>query len=185
MQLEKYIHVESEAIPLDFCDEIIKEYDDDEYERGTINDYETSKYRQCDVIILSDKKIIQKNNKSRNYIDKKIYNIINKNIDKYLQDYATLNFNLKEDTGYQLLRYNIGDYVTEHIDTSSGQHRTLSCTLALNDEYEGGELTFFDSELKYKLKKGDMMIFPSSFTYPHQVLPVLSGTRYSIITWIK
>ena len=93
MQLEKYIHVESEAIPLDFCDEIIKEYDDDEYERGTINDYETSKYRQCDVIILSDKKIIQRNNKSRNNIDKKIYNIINKNIDKYLQDYATLNFN--------------------------------------------------------------------------------------------
>ena len=134
MQLEKYIHVESEAIPLDFCDEIIKEYDDDEYERGTINDYETSKYRQCDVIILSDKKIIQRNNKSRNNIDKKIYNIINKNIDKYLQDYATLNFNLKEDTGYQLLRYNIGDYVTEHIDTSSGEHRTLSCTLALIDE---------------------------------------------------
>ena len=45
MLLKKYIHVESEAIPLDFCDEIIKEYDDDEYERGTINDYETSKYR--------------------------------------------------------------------------------------------------------------------------------------------
>ena len=69
--------------------------------------------------------------------------------------------------------------------TSSGEHRTLSCSLALNDGYEGGELAFFDGELKYKLKKGDMMIFPSSFTYPHQVLPVISGTRYSIITWLK
>ena len=36
MQLEKYIHIESDAVPLDFCDEIVKEYDDDEYERGTI-----------------------------------------------------------------------------------------------------------------------------------------------------
>ena len=45
MQLEKYIHIESDAVPLDFCDEIVKEYDDDEYERGTINDYERSRYR--------------------------------------------------------------------------------------------------------------------------------------------
>ena len=185
MQLEKYIHVESDAIPHNFCDEIIEEFEDHEYERGTINDHERSRYRQCDVIILSDERIIEKNNKSRTRIDKKIYDIINNNIEKYLQDYATLNFNLKEDTGYQLLRYNKGDYVTEHIDTSSGEHRTLSCTLALNDEYEGGELAFFDGELKYKLKKGNMMIFPSSFTYPHQVLPIISGTRYSIITWIK
>ena len=185
MQLENYIHIESDAVPLDFCNEIVKEYDDDEYERGTINDYERSRYRECDVIILSDKKIIEKNNKSRNRIDKKIYDIVNRNIEKYLQDYATLNFNLKEDTGYQLLKYKTGDYVTEHIDTSSGEHRTLSCSLALNDDYEVGELAFFDGELKYKLKKGDMMIFPSSFTYPHQVLPIISGTRYSIITWIK
>ena len=185
MQLEKYIHIESDAIPLNFCDEIIEEFDDHEYERGTINDHERSRYRQCDVIILSDERIIEKNNKSRTRIDKKIYDIINNNIEKYLQDYATLNFNLKEDTGYQLLKYKTGDYVTEHIDTSSGEHRTLSCSLALNDDYEGGELAFFDGELKYKLKKGNMMIFPSSFTYPHQVLPIVSGTRYSIITWIK
>jgi predicted 2-oxoglutarate/Fe(II)-dependent dioxygenase YbiX len=185
MQLENYIHIESDAVPLDFCNEIVKEYYDYEYKRGTINDYERSRYRECDVIILSDKKIIEKNNKSRNRIDKKIYDIVNRNIEKYLQDYATLNFNLKEDTGYQLLKYKTGDYVTEHIDTSSGEHRTLSCSLALNDDYEGGELAFFDGELKYKLKKGDMMIFPSSFTYPHQVLPIISGTRYSIITWIK
>ena len=59
MQLEKYIHVESDAIPLNFCDEIIEEFDDDEYERGTINDYERSRYRQCDVVILSDEKIIR------------------------------------------------------------------------------------------------------------------------------
>ena len=34
-------------------------------------------------------------------------------------------------------------------------------------------------------KKGDLLVFPSSFTYPHEVLPVKSGTRYSIITWIR
>jgi hypothetical protein len=26
-------------------------------------------------------------------------------------------------------------------------------------------------------------MFPSNFMYPHAIKPVLSGTRYSIITW--
>ena len=92
------------------------------------------------------------------------------------------------------VKYTEGMHYNWHSDapymnrTDPGKSRSdFSTTLFLNDpdEYEGGELTFFDSQLKYKLKKGDIMIFPSSFTYPHQVLPVLSGTRYSIITWIK
>ena len=62
MQLEKYIHIESDAVPLDFCDEIVKEYDDDEYERGTINDYERSRYRECAVsythLTLPTKRIV-------------------------------------------------------------------------------------------------------------------------------
>ena len=135
---------------------------------------------------LSTDETLERNLKTRKKIDEKLYDIITKLIKKYLKKYDSLGYvQIKEDTGYMLLRYKTGDYVTEHIDTSSGEHRTLSCSLALNDGYEGGELAFFDGELKYKLKKGDMMIFPSSFTYPHQVLPVISGTRYSIITWLK
>ena len=105
---------------------------------------------------------------------------------KYLKKYDSLGYvQIKEDTGYMLLRYKTGDYVKKHVDTSSDQHRTLSCSLILNDDYEGGEITFLDGEIKPNLKKGDLLIFPSSFTYPHQVLPVTSGTRYSIITWIR
>jgi hypothetical protein len=26
-------------------------------------------------------------------------------------------------------------------------------------------------------------MFPSNFLYPHSVLPVTEGTRYSIVTW--
>ena len=91
---------------------------------------------------------------------------------------------ITEDTGYMLVRYKTGDYVKKHVDTSSDQHRTLSCSLILNDDYVGGEISFFDDK-KLNLKKGDLLIFPSSFTYPHQVLPVKDGIRYSIITWIR
>jgi predicted 2-oxoglutarate/Fe(II)-dependent dioxygenase YbiX len=53
----------------------------------------------------------------------------------------------------------------------------------LNDDFEGGEFVFFNKELKYKLEKGDAIMFPSNFMYPHEVMPVTQGTRYSIITW--
>ena len=40
---------------------------------------------------------------------------------------------------------------------------------------------FEDEEIK--LKKGDMLIFPANFLYPHQVNAVKKGTRYSWISW--
>ena len=103
-----------------------------------------------------------------------------------MKKYNALGYiNVEGDTGYILLKYKIGDYVREHVDTYAGEHRTLSCSIILNDDYEGGEISFFNDKARPFLKKGDMLIFPSGFTYPHQVLPVTSGTRYAVITWIK
>ena len=187
MRLEDFIHVEKNAISDELCRQIIDEYDDsDDWKAGTINDYEINEYRKCEVVYLSQDETLEKNLKTRNKIDEKLYKIINNLLEKYLKKYDALGYvQIKEDTGYMLLRYKTGDYVKKHVDTSSDQHRTLSCSLILNDDYEGGEITFFDGEIKPNLKKGDLLIFPSSFTYPHQVLPVTSGTRYSIITWIR
>ena len=123
---------------------------------------------------------------STNISQSDFYSFFRKFHFKYLEKYNSLGYiQVTEDTGYMLLRYKTGDYVKKHVDTSSDQHRTLSCSLILNDDYEGGEITFFDGQIKPNLKRGDLLIFPSSFTYPHQVLPVTSGTRYSIITWIR
>ena len=36
----------------------------------------------------------------------------------------------------------------------------------------------------YKLNKGDVLMFPSTFLYPHRVEPVIEGTRYSYVSWI-
>ena len=187
MRLENFIHVEKNAISDELCEQIINEYDDsDDWKPGTINDYEINEYRKCEVVYLSQDETLQKNLKTRNKIDENLYKIISNLLEKYLKKYDSLGYvQIKEDTGYMLLRYKTGDYVKKHVDTSSDQHRTLSCSLILNDDYEGGEIIFFDGEIKPNLEKGDLLIFPSSFTYPHQVLPVTSGTRYSIITWIR
>ena len=187
MRLEDFIHVENNAVSDEFCKQIIEEYDDtDDWKPGTINDYEINEYRKCEVVYLSQDETLKKNLKTRNKIDDKLYKIFSNLLEKYLKKYDSLGYvQIKEDTGYMLLRYKTGDYVKNHVDTSSDQHRTLSCSLILNDDYEGGEISFLDGKVKPNLKKGDLLIFPSSFTYPHQVLPIVSGIRYSIITWIR
>ena len=72
-----------------------------------------------------------------------------------------------------------------NIDNFLGFQRAVSCSIALNDGFEGGEFAFFNGEVSYKQAKGSMLLFPSSFQYPHQVNPVTSGTRYSIVTWFN
>ena len=57
----------------------------------------------------------------------------------------------------------------------------LSMLGVLNTDYEGGEFLVRDKE--FKLKQGDMILFPSCFMYPHEVKEVTKGTRYSFISW--
>ena len=36
-----------------------------------------------------------------------------------------------------------------------------------------------------KPEAGDLLLFPSCYTHPHQALPVKSGIKYSIVTWCR
>ena len=37
---------------------------------------------------------------------------------------------------------------------------------------------------KIDTKKGDLVIFPSSFLYPHEICKVTKGSRYSYVSWV-
>jgi predicted 2-oxoglutarate/Fe(II)-dependent dioxygenase YbiX len=93
------------------------------------------------------------------------------------------NFQISIDTGYDLLKYNEGNFYVEHTDSYKQQQRSVSCSFQLNDEYEGGEFAFFGRQMMIRSGKGSAIIFPSNFMYPHEIMPVTKGTRYSIITW--
>jgi len=76
-----------------------------------------------------------------------------------------------------------------HIDNAymSSGRADLSFTIFLNckDNYEGGALSIesFNSEEKFKLDAGEIIIYPS--TYLHSVEEVISGERLVFIGWIE
>ena len=106
-------------------------------------------------------------------------NYLNKIFCIFIKDYIKLN-NLKQNLrsifDIQLLKYTLGGHYIFHTDDTLAMHRIYSCVFLINDDYEGGDL-------KVEKKKNRLIIFPSNFLYPHTVLPVTKGERYSVVAW--
>jgi len=87
---------------------------------------------------------------------------------------------------YELKRYTSNDFFGKHVDNyyslTNNVDRKLTMSVQLSDreEYTGGELTVLT---KYKTGKGkgSVTVFPSNF--PHEVNPITSGVRWSLIGW--
>lgn len=103
----------------------------------------------------------------------------------------------------QFLRYEVGDFFVAHQDGNTGlmlsereQFRKASIVIFLNrqsdvpaaDCYGGGSLVFTEwragrNRGQYSLaaEPGTLVAFPAETT--HEVAPVKSGQRYSIVSW--
>lgn len=183
-KLNKFINIFDNVIPNELCDDIIEQYKNDsswEYSRIGKNGLIDTKIRNCQLLPLSSSDVISKNYFIRKQIDDHLFAIASNVISNVCEKISTVS--ISKDSGYDLLKYETGGFYNQHTDSFTEEQRAISCSLILNDDYEGGEFAFFDRELVYKLKKGSAITFPSNFLYPHEIMPVTSGTRYSIITW--
>ena len=85
---------------------------------------------------------------------------------------------------YNMLRYRGGQEYKAHFDGPTGSGRSVSAIVYLNDEYEGGHVEFTNFNIKIKPKPGMLLLFPSNYAYTHIAHPVVSGTKYAIVTWM-
>lgn len=85
---------------------------------------------------------------------------------------------------FNFIRYGEGQHFMEHHDHGYSYNCTVSLVGYLNDNYEGGELSFRLQGLKIKPKAGDLYIFPSNYMYPHVAEKVTSGIKYSLVTML-
>lgn len=181
--LENYIHVFDNILPKHFCQEILEEYQNcNDWAPALVANGEENRYtRNCDQIIISHQDIISHNEDIRRSIDERIHKCMKGAMEMYQEKHPLLSIEI--DTGYQLLKYEEGQFYTQHTDSFKQEQRSVSCSIQLNEDYEGGEFAFFDREIMMRTGTGSVIMFPSNFMYPHEVMPVQKGTRYSIITW--
>jgi hypothetical protein len=105
-------------------------------------------------------------------------NFLKINISNFLTDrFINMTSNIR------ILKYSTGEQIIDHVDVDPTIR--ASCTLNLNEEYTGGEFTFFSGKHIETFRTGDAMIFPAEPIWIHGTKPILSGTRYSINCFLK
>jgi hypothetical protein len=83
-----------------------------------------------------------------------------------------------------LVKYYPGNHFQTHADDGASYKSVVSLVGYLNDDYDGGELSFDAHGIKIKPDAGDLVIFPSNYLFMHKALPVTSGVKYSIVTML-
>jgi predicted 2-oxoglutarate/Fe(II)-dependent dioxygenase YbiX len=73
------------------------------------------------------------------------------------------------------------DHIYSLFDGNQRGIPVLSILILLNDDFQGGD--FKINGQSQNMSKGDLIIFPSCFMFPHEVELVTEGTRYSLIAW--
>jgi hypothetical protein len=108
--------------------------------------------------------------------------VLDAKVNPLITDYGNKNgiFELKTE-GYHIVRYTEGQFFAEHTDATPEFPRRVSAVIYLNDNYEGGTITFTNINKTFKPKQNTIMIFPSSEDFAHSADPVISGTKYVIV----
>ncbi len=117
-------------------------------------------------------------------IDDQIYKVVSNVVQTLVDCNPAIKVN--GDSGYQLREiYGETRLHSDGIESRAMSPRSMSLIIALNDDYEGGEMYFPNQEYKIKLKRGQAIAFPPYWTHPHGVNEPLNGTfRYTINTWL-
>jgi predicted 2-oxoglutarate/Fe(II)-dependent dioxygenase YbiX len=89
----------------------------------------------------------------------------------------------------RILRQRPGDNMNAHIDETydafNNLNKDYAAVIYLSDDYEGGELSFVNLNIKVKPSVGSLMIFKTGEKYYHEVKTVIGDkVRYCLPTWI-
>ena len=186
-QLKDLIHVEKGIIPANLCDHIIQDIETREWRPHTwynnvANSFGSEETMELDVQGITSELqqlltpiMIQAgsaHNQKYAYLRcERTQQIMNK--------FSTIRFN----------RYGSGQIMRQHHDhihsLFDGNEKgipVLSFILNLNDDYEGADLFFWENHV-VPLGKGDIIMFPSLFLFPHGVTEAKKGKRYSAVSW--
>jgi len=183
-QLKDLIHVERGIIPANLCDSLVEEIEKNEWNphswysehQDSVNSYgetepdvQESTSDHQNLLMPFVIQTVREYNIKYSYLKRSV--IVSK--------FSALRFNRYAPGQLMLQHY---DHIKSLFDGEVKGIPILSFVLNLNDDYEGAELFFWDDHV-VPLGKGDIIMFPSLFLFPHGVKEASRGNRYSAVCW--
>ena len=181
VNLNHFIKIYENALDPNVCETLISIFDNDQIEKERFDDNGCPNFTRFNL--TRNKNLSSKINKLHDYIvgktfkyKKLYYNCIDPRVFPEKNSYEQ----------FHIKKYEIGgnDRFETHVDVtdSTSCFRFLSFLWYLNDVEIGGETVF--TELKIKPKKGNLLIFPPLWMFPHKGNPPVSGPKYIMSTYL-
>ena len=189
-KLDECIFIAKKIIPTDLCDSIVKDIETREWQPHTWQSLGTGEQ-------YSEKTMELDVQNTTPELQRTLGNFIVEAARKYNKNYSYQHPSCIERTGQFMTqfcpirfnRYTPGQIMRQHHDhihsIFDGKLKgvpVLSFILNLNDDYEGADLFFWEDTV-VPLGKGDIIMFPSNWLFPHGVTEATKGKRYSAVTW--
>lgn len=175
MDIDDYVKTFN-LVPKNVCETLITNYEND------------NEWKQHKWYSPADDSLESKHSKELDVLYNKQLSVLDQYIAQALTKYyeATGLKNLVTNySNVRLNKYKTGTVMSEHYDLirrNQGDGIPVLTFLGLlNDNFKGGQFVLRNKDMDFK--QGDIMIFPSTFIYPHYVKEVIEGTRYSFVTW--
>lgn len=175
MQVDDYVKVYN-LIPKDVCEKIIKDFEaDPEWQQhawyAPIDDSKGARHnKELDVLFGKKLDVLE------SYLGQSLVN--------YYKDINVSDL-VSYHSAVRLNKYKQGTIMSEHFDLIRRSKQdgipVLTFLGLLNDDFQGGQFVLRNKIIDFK--QGDIMLFPSTFIYPHKVEEVTEGTRYSFVSW--
>lgn len=183
--LSDYLKVYENFIDADVCASAVEKLDKADWTMHSYYDARTNTEHSYDhELSVSHDEISEKD-----ILNKRVWDALHKYIVDDMKDlhgwyngwngYSSIRFNRYDPTTQMKLHC---DHIHSLFDGNIKGVPVLTVLAGLNNDYTGGELVMWDSEV-IKLPAGAVAVFPSNFLYPHEVRPVKSGIRYSFVSW--
>lgn len=172
-KLQNYIKIIKNGMTPVVCDIISNEY-------TKSNDW-VNWNSQSDIIFLNEQNV---NTKKRKYIQDLIFSTFMR-LEFIVELKKTYNVFNPRNNGYNLIKQKIfKDNALDKLNYNN-KDGDIVTIIQLNDDYEGGEISFFNGNYKIKLKKGMIITFPLNILYDYEILPIFRGERYFLISFLS
>ena len=172
-------------VPKDICDYFINFYNENTSLAGTEKSYKyktkTTETDNFNSLNLTQWAMINPKYNEPLNLAKKYLHIMIKNYALHIRKNICSTFDMdfvSQSENIRILKYEKGQFIADHSDVDYATR--ASCTLNLNEDYEGGEFRFFNGTEKISFKTGDALFFPAEPIWIHGTEPIKKGTRYSI-----
>ena len=189
-KLDECIYVAEKIIPVDLCDAVVKDIETRPWQPHTWYNNETNTYnseetKELDVQFTTPE------------LQKVLGNFVVEAARQYNKIYSFAYSDQPERTGQMMNhfcpvrfnRYTPGQIMRQHHDhihsLFDGKNKgvpVITFILNFNDDYEGADLFFWEDTV-VPLGKGDIIMFPSNWLFPHGVTEATKGKRYSASVW--